>query len=184
MDFAWTENQLARRAAAVDFAQRELGADVADRDARGAFSRDDWDKCARFGIQGMAVPERYGGLGEDLLTHLLVMEGLGFACRDNGLLLALNGQFVGPTRTLLDSANEEQKQTYLRAICSGERIGASSRQSFVRAKWRQPGRLPSARASSRTDSSARGGRCGGSTMTKGTPAAAIAAPKARARLAA
>ena len=50
MDFGWTEEQLSRRAEVVEFAQRELGDDdLVARDRDGLFSRDSWNKCARFG---------------------------------------------------------------------------------------------------------------------------------------
>jgi hypothetical protein len=34
----------------------------------------------------------YGGAEADILTTMLVMEGLGYGGRDNGLLFALNAQ--------------------------------------------------------------------------------------------
>ena len=93
MDFGWTEEQLKRRAEVVEFAQRELGDDdLVGRDREGVFSRDNWNKCAQFGVLGLSVPEEYGGAEVDLLTAMLLMEGLGYGCADNGLTFALNAQ--------------------------------------------------------------------------------------------
>ena len=60
MDFGWSDEQLARRAAARDFAHRELadGA-LAARDHEGRFARELWERCARFGILGLSVPAEY-----------------------------------------------------------------------------------------------------------------------------
>ncbi|NIW75705.1 MAG: acyl-CoA dehydrogenase, partial [Gemmatimonadetes bacterium] len=54
------------------------------------FSREAWNKCADFGIQGLPFPEEYGGQGADYLTTMLAMEALGYGCRDNGLIFSMN----------------------------------------------------------------------------------------------
>jgi len=86
MDFSWTEEQLAHKKTVIEFAQRELNEGVIERDRQGEFSRANWQKCARLGIQGLPFPEEYGGANVDILTTMLTMEGLGYGCRDNGLI--------------------------------------------------------------------------------------------------
>jgi hypothetical protein len=81
-------------------------------------------KCAQIGIQGLAIPEEYGGAGADLLTAALVMEGLGYGCRDGGLTFGLNSQMWSVQPTILDFGSEGQKQEYLPGLCCGELIGA------------------------------------------------------------
>ena len=70
MDFQWSEAQLALRNEVIDFARRELNDDVITRDRESQFARELWDKCARFGILGLYVPQEYGGQGKDLLTTI------------------------------------------------------------------------------------------------------------------
>ena len=94
MDFAWTEEQLAFRKAVVDFAQKSLSGAVMEHDRDGCFSREDWNKCAQFGIQGLSFPEQYGGSAADILTTMLTMEGLGYGCRDNGLIFGINAHMT------------------------------------------------------------------------------------------
>ncbi|HEU4365565.1 MAG TPA: acyl-CoA dehydrogenase family protein, partial [Candidatus Krumholzibacteria bacterium] len=74
------------------FAARELSDDVISRDRSGVFSRDHWKRCAEFGVQGLPFPAAWGGQGMDIVTTLLVMEALGFACKDNGLAFGLGAQ--------------------------------------------------------------------------------------------
>ena len=124
MDFSWTDAQRQLYNDVVTFAQNELHTDVVSRDKAGEFSRDDWQKCADFGIQGLLVPPEYGGRGYDLLTTMLAMEGLGYGCHDNGLTFALNAEMVSTQAALLQAANEAQKQKYLRGVTSGQLIGA------------------------------------------------------------
>ena len=124
MNFSWSEEQLALRQGAADFARRWLREGLVERDQEGVLSRRLWRECAEFGVQGSAIPETYGGLGQDLLTTLLVMEGLGYGGRDNGLLFALNAQMWSVQHPILVAGSTEQKQRYLPALCRGEWVAA------------------------------------------------------------
>jgi alkylation response protein AidB-like acyl-CoA dehydrogenase len=124
MDFSWTEEQLKLRNAVIAFAKRELNADLIDRDRQGELGRENWKKCAQMGILGLAVPEEYGGSATDILTTMLVMEGLGYGCRDNGLIFAMNAQMWSVQHPILTFGTEAQKRKYLPGLCGGELIGA------------------------------------------------------------
>jgi alkylation response protein AidB-like acyl-CoA dehydrogenase len=123
MDFSLNDDQQALRNQVIAFASAELNEGVRERDREGTFSRADWEKCGRFGIQGLNIPAQYGGKGEDLVTTLVAMEALGYGCRDNGLTFALNSQMWSLQPTLLNFASEAQKQRYLPGLCRGETIG-------------------------------------------------------------
>lgn len=134
MDFAWSEEQLAFKAAVIKFAQKELNEGLIERDRCSEVSRRNWQKCADFGILGLAIPEAYGGSvaggsaadgsAADILTTMLVMEGLGYGCRDNGLIFAMNAQMWSVQHPILTFGTEEQKRKYLPGLCSGKLIGA------------------------------------------------------------
>jgi alkylation response protein AidB-like acyl-CoA dehydrogenase len=124
MDFSWTTDQLEWKKQVISFAQKELNDDILGRDARSEFSRDGWAKCASFGILGLPIPESYGGIGADILTTVAAMEGLGYGCRDNGLVFALNAQLWSVQLPILKFGSEEQKARYLPALCNGKIIGA------------------------------------------------------------
>lgn len=124
MDFAWTEEQIAYKKAVIDFASKELNQGIIERDREGAFSREDWQKCADFGIQGLPFPEEYGGADADIVTSMLMMEGLGYGCRDNGLIFGINAQMWSVQMPIFSYGSEEQKRKYLPGLCSGELIGA------------------------------------------------------------
>lgn len=125
MDFGWSDEQLARRAGAREFAQRELNdPSLEQREHEGTFDRDLWKRCARFGILGLSVPAEFGGEEIDLPTAMLVMEGLGEGCADNGLPFALNAQLWTVQRPLVRFGSDEQKQRYLPGLCDGTIIGA------------------------------------------------------------
>lgn len=124
MDFSWTEEQLQYRRAVIEFAQQELNDGLIEHDQRGELSRANWQKCAQFGILGLAVPEEFGGSGADIMTTMLVMEGLGYGCRDNGLIFAMNAQMWSVQHPILAFGSDAQKKKYLPGLCSGQLIGA------------------------------------------------------------
>jgi hypothetical protein len=124
MDFSWNDEQLAYKKAVIEFAQKELNEGMVERDREGSFSRQLWKKCADFGIQGLATPEEYGGSDADVMTAMLTMEGLGYGCRDNGLIFGINAQMWSVMMPILNFGSEEQKRKYLPGLCNGALIGA------------------------------------------------------------
>ncbi|MGH2740445.1 MAG: acyl-CoA dehydrogenase family protein [Actinomycetota bacterium] len=126
MDFSLTEEQTRFREEVLRFAEAELNDDLIRRDADGTFSREAWKKCAALGIQGMPVPQEYGGLAADPLTIMIAMEALGYGCRDNGLLFSLNAQMWSCEVPLVKFGTEEQKRRYLPGLCDGSLIGVQA----------------------------------------------------------
>ncbi|HEX5094579.1 MAG TPA: acyl-CoA dehydrogenase family protein [Acidimicrobiia bacterium] len=123
MDFAWTEEQEAYRDVVVKFASA-LPDDVRSRDGDGEFAWDAWKRCAAFGIQGLNVPEEYGGADADALTTIVAMEALGYGSRDNGLLFSINAQMWACQHPIVQFGTEEQKRKYLPRLCDGSSIAA------------------------------------------------------------
>ncbi len=126
MDFAWSADQLAFRAAVVEFATDQLSYEMVGRDASGEFSREVWRKCAAVGLTGLTVPVEHGGQGADALTAMLAMEALGYACRDNGLIFSINAHLWSAAMPILRFGTAAQKERYLPALASGELIGVQA----------------------------------------------------------
>lgn len=124
MDFSWTEEQIQFREKIVKFAQQELQSNLIDLDWREEFNRESWEKCGKFGLIGLPIPEHYGGTGTDILTTICALEALGYGCKDNGLIFAINAHIWAGEIPILTFGTEAQKQKYLPKLCSGEFIGA------------------------------------------------------------
>jgi alkylation response protein AidB-like acyl-CoA dehydrogenase len=123
LDFSLSAEQEELKAAAVDFARRELDKDLTEREEAGEFSRQAWRACAKFGVQGLPVPAELGGGGADILTTVLVMEALGYGCHDNGLIFSLNAQMWSLELPLVKFGTQAQQQAYLPGLISGDLIG-------------------------------------------------------------
>jgi alkylation response protein AidB-like acyl-CoA dehydrogenase len=124
MDFKLSNEQIQFREAVIQFARRELNYELLERDKQGGFSFEGWKKCANFGIQGLPIPKKYGGSEADVLTVICALEGLGYGCRDSGLIFSLNAHMWGCEIPILAFGNEAQKARFLPGLCSGEYIGA------------------------------------------------------------
>ncbi len=125
MDFSLSPEQLSFKERVVAFAQNELcDTDMIERDYQGKFSRENWQKCADFGLQGLCMPEAYSGsAAQDLVTTVLALEAVGYGCADGGLTLALSTQIWTVQMLILLFGSESQKQRYLPPMCTGQWIG-------------------------------------------------------------
>ena len=124
MDFGWTDEQERRRAEAITFARDTLNDDLIDRNRDGQWSPGAWKACADFGLFAMTVPPEFGGRGDDLLTAIAVLEGIGYGCRENGLPFAINSQLWSTQPAVIHFGSDVQKQRHLPGLIDGSRIGA------------------------------------------------------------
>jgi len=126
MDFAWSKNQKDLKEAAVKFAESKLNDKLIEKEERGEFSYQGWKACADFGLQGMLIPKAYGGMELNPLDMVAVLEGIGYGCRDSGLLFSINAHIWACELPIYHFGTEEQKQKYLPKLCQGESIGANA----------------------------------------------------------
>ncbi len=127
MEFAFSESQQHWHDAAVRFAQAELiDPDSVERERKGEFWREGYRRCARLGVQGLPVPDDYGGRGQDLLTTAAAMEGLGYGCPDTGLVFALSASLCTVTMSILGFGTESQRRRFLPGLCDGSLLGANA----------------------------------------------------------
>jgi len=125
MNFSLTKEQLDYKQSVSEFAKTNFSEPYIDRDRESIFSRKDWEKCATFGLQGLATTTAYGGSSEEIsiLTATLAMEGFGYGCRDNGLPFGLSAQMWTVQYPILRFGTESQKKKYLPQLASGNWIG-------------------------------------------------------------
>jgi alkylation response protein AidB-like acyl-CoA dehydrogenase len=121
MDFALTETQLMFQQAVADFAKSEVEAVAIKLENSKEFPMELTQKMAALGFMGLVIPEQYGGAGADYLSYLLV-EGE-MAKTSISLSMTLGAQNSLVALPIMNFATEEQKQRFLPAIASGEKLG-------------------------------------------------------------
>jgi len=122
MNFDFTEEQLAVRDAARDFAQNELFPGVIERDENAQFPVEQVKKLGELGFLGMMVDPKYGGGGMDTISYVLAMEEISKVDASTSVVMSVNNSLV--CWGLEQYGNENQKQKYLTQLASGQKIGA------------------------------------------------------------
>lgn len=123
LNFNLTDEQRALKVDAANFARRVAGEDMEERERHGRFSHSVWEDYAGFGVQGLIVPQAYGGQGRDFISCVAVMEGLGYGSQDNGILFSINAHIWSCIVPILRFGNERQREKYLPGLCDGSLIG-------------------------------------------------------------
>ncbi|MEK6619805.1 MAG: acyl-CoA dehydrogenase family protein [Chloroflexota bacterium] len=121
MDFDLTPEHEQIRTLARDFADKEIAPGARERDRSETFPKDVLAKMAPIGFLGGPVPEEYGGMGVDFVSHALITEEIGRA--DSSVRTTLSVQISLVELTILKFGTEAQKRTWLPRLCRGEVIG-------------------------------------------------------------
>ena len=122
MQFNFTEEQLAVKEAAREFAQSELLPGVIERDRDMIHATEQIRAMSELGFMGMMVAPEYGGGGMDTVSYVLAMEEISKIDSSASVAMSVNNSLV--CRGLEKFGTEEQKQKYLTKLCTGEWIGA------------------------------------------------------------
>lgn len=122
MNFNFTEEQLAVRDAARDFAQKELLPGVIERDEKQQFPAEQIKMLGELGFMGMMTDPKYGGSGMDSVSYVLAMEEISKVDASVSVCMSVNNSLV--CWGLEKYGNEEQKEKYLKPLASGQKIGA------------------------------------------------------------
>jgi alkylation response protein AidB-like acyl-CoA dehydrogenase len=122
MNFQLSEEQLAVRDAAREFAQIELLPGVIERDTEGKFPKEQVKKMGELGFLGMMVDPKYNGGGMDTVSYVLAMEELSKIDASASVAMSVNNSLV--CWGLEKYGTEEQKEKYLKPLAAGEILGA------------------------------------------------------------
>ena len=118
-----TPEQQTLREEIVRFAQRQLNDNLIARDRDQVFSRDLWKQCGAVGLQGLPVPEEYGGSAADGLSTAIALEALGYGCRDSGFVFSLCAHLLSCVVPLWKHGSDAQKRRWLPGLCDGTLVG-------------------------------------------------------------
>ncbi len=122
MNFSLTEEQIAVRDAARDFAQKELLPGVIERDNEQRFPAEQIKMMGELGFMGMMVSPEYGGGGMDTVSYVLAMEEISKIDASASVAMSVNNSLV--CWGLEKYGNQEQKEKYLPDLAAAKKIGA------------------------------------------------------------
>jgi alkylation response protein AidB-like acyl-CoA dehydrogenase len=121
MDLSLSEEQLAVRALAADFVDRDVIPYATAWDRAESVDRGIVKRLGDLGFLGMTVPEEYGGSAGDHVSYCLVMEQLG---RGDTAVRGIVSVSLGlVTKPLLAHGTEEQKREWIPKLVAGDALG-------------------------------------------------------------
>jgi alkylation response protein AidB-like acyl-CoA dehydrogenase len=122
MQFELSEQHLAVRDAAREFARKKCLPGVIERDRDMKHPTALLKEMGEMGFMGMMVDPKYGGGGMDSLSYVLAMEEISKIDNSCSVAMSVNNSLV--CWGLETFGSEEQKQKYLPKLATGEWIGA------------------------------------------------------------
>jgi alkylation response protein AidB-like acyl-CoA dehydrogenase len=122
MEFKLSEEQIAVRDAARDFAKNVLLPEVCDRDKHARFPKEEIKQLGELGFLGMMTNPKYGGGGMDSVSYVLAMEEISKIDASVSVIMSVCNSLVA--WGFEKYGTEEQKQKYLVPLAQGKMTGA------------------------------------------------------------
>ena len=120
MDFELSDELIAVRDVAREFAEKEIAPSAAKDDREKNFRGDLVKKMGELGFYGTMIPDLYGGNGLGFLAMVLITEEIARA--HSAMRVAINMQ-IGPALTIVQFGTEKQRRKFIPPLLSGEKIG-------------------------------------------------------------
>ena len=124
MDFSLTQEQRLFRDSVREFAEKEVAPGADEREEKGGFSYEIWNKMSEIYLPGLCIPEEYGGAGTDALTTIIGLEAFAVGSGDPSLSSVWGSHLLLGAMPIAELGTEEQKKKYLPKMATGEWIGA------------------------------------------------------------
>lgn len=122
MNFSYSEDHIAIRDAARDFAENEIASSAVERDKTGEFPYEIVKKLGELGFLGMMVDPKWGGSGLDCVSYVLAMEEVSKVDASCSVIMSVNNSLV--CWGIETFGTDEQKARILTPLASGKVIGA------------------------------------------------------------
>ncbi|WP_417545924.1 acyl-CoA dehydrogenase family protein [Marinobacter sp.] len=117
MDFNLTEDQLAFREAARNFAEKSMAPHAAKWDDEHIFPVDTLKEAGEMGFMGIYTPEALGGMGLSRLDTSVIVEELAAACPSTAAFITIHNM---ATWMVASFASDDLKQEIVPKLASGE----------------------------------------------------------------
>ncbi|MEJ2130208.1 MAG: acyl-CoA dehydrogenase family protein [Gammaproteobacteria bacterium] len=121
MDFALSDEQIAFRETAREFAERELAPHAARWDAERHFPKDVLQKAGDVGFMSLYTPQRDGGLGLGRLDSSLILEELARGCTSTTAFMTIHNMALWMIATF---GTQSVKERFAADLISGKKLAS------------------------------------------------------------
>ncbi|MCZ4496372.1 MAG: acyl-CoA dehydrogenase domain protein, partial [Thermoleophilia bacterium] len=122
LSFQLSDEHELLRSTVRDFAEQVVAPQAEELDRESRFPYDIVKGMADLGIMGITIPEEYGGGGSDTLSYAIAVEEL--ARIDSSVSITMCAHHSLGTLPIYYFGSEQQKQDWLPALASGEKLHA------------------------------------------------------------
>jgi isovaleryl-CoA dehydrogenase len=122
LNFGLDEDIEALRDLVQRFAQEKIAPIAAEIDRSNEFPAHLWAELGGLGLLGITADPEFGGTGMGYLAHVVAMEEISRASASVGLSYGAHSNLC--VNQINRWATPAQKEKYLPALCSGEKVGA------------------------------------------------------------
>lgn len=122
MHLQFTEEQEMMRKMVRDFAQKEITPFIPKMEEEELYPLEIVRKMGEYGLMGIPIPERWGGVGGDFISYILTIHELSKVSATVGVILSVHTSLG--TNPIYYFGTDEQKAKFLPKLTSGEYIGA------------------------------------------------------------
>lgn len=105
-----------------EFVAREIEPIALKMDQEDYFPIDIFKKMGKMGYLGITVPEEYGGSGLGYVGQAIIEEEIGYSSPSLALSYGAHSNLT--LDNLFRNGNSKQREEYVPALCSGEKIGS------------------------------------------------------------
>jgi len=122
MLFKLTDEQVMIQNMVREFSRKVIASTDSERDKTKEFPAENFKQMGELGLMGMMIPEEYGGESADTVSYVLALSEIAYSCASTSVVMSVQNSIV--CESLFRFGTEEQKQTFLIPLASGEMIGA------------------------------------------------------------
>ncbi len=121
MHLELTEEQQMIQAMARDFARSEIAPIAVEIDREARFPHETVKRMGELGLMGIAVPERWGGAGADMVSYVVALEEIAKVCASHAVIMSVNNSLYG--YPVLTYGTDAQREKFLKPVASGHAHG-------------------------------------------------------------
>ncbi|HSF03641.1 MAG TPA: acyl-CoA dehydrogenase family protein, partial [Solirubrobacterales bacterium] len=121
MNLQLTDEQAMIQAMAREFADEHVRPIAAEIDREARFPHETVKRMGELGLMGIAVPERWGGAGADVVAYVVALEEIAKVCASHAVIMSVNNSLYGDP--IARFGTDEQCARFLRPVASGHAIG-------------------------------------------------------------
>jgi butyryl-CoA dehydrogenase len=121
MHLELTDEQQMIQGMARDFARSEIAPIAAEIDREARFPHETVKRMGELGLMGIAVPERWGGAGADMVSYIVALEEIAKVCASHAVIMSVNNSLYG--HPVLTYGTDAQREKFLKPVASGHAHG-------------------------------------------------------------